>query len=189
MYELGIVEEASTGHKVRAAACYLITPEAMILMLQHLMHHNDLTGLVKQLTDEAAVAAAGGAASEPAAAAADNPFNRDEYHMGATVEILGDTDDVDDAGPAMQPVLSIARGVVKGLSTHTAAGTKVYEVGDVCVCVCVCVCPCALWHVAGRLQPRSAATQLVCTVSHCCASCCCYCTQHAACALYHTPWP
>jgi hypothetical protein len=122
LYEQGYVKEQpesqAVPREVSVAGAHLITPDAMVLMLQHLQHHKNLKNLLTEL-------------SNGAAAAADNPFNSDAYAIGASVQILGDLDDADEDDLEQQPLSTIARGRIKQLANDTAAGVKLYEV---CLC-------------------------------------------------------
>lgn len=119
LYELGYVKEPresqAVPREVSVARAQLITPDVMVLMLQHLQYHKNLKNFLTEL-------------SSGAAAAADNPFNSDEYAIGASVQVLGDLDDADEDDPEQQPLSTIARGRIKQLASHTAAGVKLYEV-------------------------------------------------------------
>jgi hypothetical protein len=121
LYELGYAKDPPVSQavprEVSVAAAHLMTPDVMVLMLQHLQYHKNLKTFLTELSSGAA-----------AATAADNPFNSDEYAVGASVQLLGDLDDADDDDPEQQPLSTIARGRIKQLASDTAAGVKLYEV-------------------------------------------------------------
>jgi hypothetical protein len=123
LYELGIVKAPSipADAQVRATTAHLMTPDAMVATLGHLMHNKDLSSITSQHSIDAAAMAA-------AAATSINPFNQNDYPAGTVVDILGDAEDADADGLQLQPLFVVARGRVKEVYDETAAGTKVYEV-------------------------------------------------------------
>lgn len=118
MYDNNMIKEppVPADPQVRAAKLYLMTPDAIVVILQHLMYNKNLSNFIRIHNDQATPAAS------------DNPFNQDDYPVGTVVYILADVEDVDEEGPECQPVIPMAQGRIKGLSVDTAAGTKVYEV-------------------------------------------------------------
>lgn len=134
LYELGIVKAPTipSDAQVRTATAHLMTPDAMVAILGHLMHNKDLSSITSQHSIDAAATAA-------AAATSSNPFNQHEYPAGTVVDILGDAEDADADGLQPQPLFVVARGRIKEVYEETAAGTAVYEVRG--------------WHYHA-LQPR-----------------------------------
>jgi hypothetical protein len=121
LYEQGFVkvppESQAVPREVSVAGAWLMTPEVMVLLLQHLQYHKNLKNLLTELSRGAE------------AAAADNPFNSDQYAIGASVQVLGDLDDADEEDDlGQQPLCTIGRGRIKRLASETAAGVKLYEV-------------------------------------------------------------
>lgn len=123
LYELGIVKAPTipSDAQVRTTTAHLVTPDAMVAILGHLMHNKDLSSITSQHSIDAAATAA-------AAATNSNPFNQHEYPAGTVVDILGDAEDADADGLQPQPLFVVARGRIKEAYEETAAGTAVYEV-------------------------------------------------------------
>lgn len=94
---------------------YPITADVMLLLLQHLMHNKGIADVMTSC-------------SSPADPHADPPAAT--YPAGTEVDVLADLEDIDE-GPAIQPMLVVAKGRIKGASTSTVLGHTVYEASSI----------------------------------------------------------
>lgn len=90
---------------------YPITADVMLLLLQHLMHNKGIADVMTSCSSPA----------DPHAAT---------YPAGTEVDVLADLEDIDE-GPAIQPMLVVAKGRIKGASTSTVLGLTVYEASSI----------------------------------------------------------